>query len=144
MNIPYSSSGASSRAHYALVRRVEEARSQKDAETYLRDEVQLMRRRFALSPMSTSDIRISLVILLYCLTTSYGSVSRSSLDFAIPSAVHLAEAGTSSSEKRIAYLFCNEAMPKEHDMRLMLINTIRKLGSHIRTAHQSSHPTAGS
>ncbi|KLO12249.1 hypothetical protein SCHPADRAFT_427526 [Schizopora paradoxa] len=137
MNTPYSSSGASSRAHYALVRRVEEARSQKDAETYLRDEVQLMRRRFALSPMSTSDIRVSLIVLIYCLTTSHGSVTRTSLEFAIPSAIHLVEAGSTSAEKRVGYLFCNEAVPKDHGMRLMLINSIRKDLESRRVARMS-------
>ncbi|KLO04465.1 hypothetical protein SCHPADRAFT_840541, partial [Schizopora paradoxa] len=84
-----------------------------------------------------SDIRVSLIVLIYCLTTSHGSVTRTSLEFAIPSAIHLVEAGSTSAEKRVGYLFCNEVMPKDHGMRLMLINSIRKDLESRRVARMS-------
>ncbi|EJD04404.1 uncharacterized protein FOMMEDRAFT_146346 [Fomitiporia mediterranea MF3/22] len=76
--------------------------------------------------LSTSEIRKDLIILLYCLNTSFGSINRTTLAFALPSAAHLAEAGSRVSEKRMGYMFCWEVMPREHELQLMLVNTIRK------------------
>lgn len=45
MDIPFSSSGALSRAHYALVRKVESAASPFEADQYLLAEVETMRDR---------------------------------------------------------------------------------------------------
>ncbi|CCM00480.1 uncharacterized protein FIBRA_02514 [Fibroporia radiculosa] len=49
-----------------------------------------------------------------------------SLDFAFAHAVNLAEAGTTVKDKRIGYLFCSELMPPNHELQLMLVNTLRK------------------
>ncbi|KAI0003205.1 armadillo-type protein [Russula compacta] len=48
------------------------------------------------------------------------------LEFALPHAVNLAEAGSSIEEKKAGYLFCSEIMPPHHDLKLMLVNTLRK------------------
>ncbi|KAJ7928581.1 armadillo-type protein [Mycena leptocephala] len=49
-----------------------------------------------------------------------------SLDFALPLAVNLAEVGKKVQDKRIGYLFCAEIMSPVHELRLMLVNTLRK------------------
>jgi AP-4 complex subunit epsilon-1 len=69
------------------------------------------------------------------------------VSFAFSHAVNLAEAGRTLQDKRIGayihsvhshisllmkqssvgYLFCNELLPKNHDMQLMLVNTLRKV-----------------
>ena len=69
-----------------------------------------------------------------------------SLHFALPSALHLAEAGSKVHEKYIGasnlsydypspptdcattgYSFLSEVMPPDHELALMLVNTIRKV-----------------
>lgn len=54
MDVPYRSSGASSRQHYALVRKVEEALSIQDADRCISDEVEAVRGQI-------SDPRLTLV-----------------------------------------------------------------------------------
>jgi hypothetical protein len=65
------------------------------------------------------------------------------LSFALPHAIHLAEAATSVQDKRIGtsksvhecamltvcvgYLFCVEIMPSRHPLQLLLVNTLRKV-----------------
>jgi AP-4 complex subunit epsilon-1 len=66
------------------------------------------------------------------------------LEFAHPHAVNLAEAGSSIEDRKAGmfhvcpipllllkilpgYLFCSEIMPPHHDMKLMLVNTLRKV-----------------
>ncbi|KAG6920089.1 hypothetical protein DXG01_010157 [Tephrocybe rancida] len=57
---------------------------------------------------------------------SHGLLSSDSFYFALPHAVTLAEAGRSIGQKRIGYLFCAEVMPPDHELQLMLVNTLRK------------------
>lgn len=52
MDIPYSRSGASSRAHYAVVLKFENASTEKLAEEYLAEEVERIRRRFSNKALS--------------------------------------------------------------------------------------------
>ncbi|KAF8487666.1 hypothetical protein JB92DRAFT_2759013, partial [Gautieria morchelliformis] len=69
----------------------------------------------------------SLILLLYCWTaTSLGRVTRAALEFALPHAVTLAEAGSTIKEKRTGYQFCVEVMDKSDELQLMLVNTLRK------------------
>jgi AP-4 complex subunit epsilon-1 len=66
------------------------------------------------------------------------------LEFALPHAVNLAEAGSSIEDRKAGtfhvsqghfrrlqllpgYLFCSEIMPPHHDLKLMLVNTLRKV-----------------
>ena len=66
------------------------------------------------------------------------------LEFALTHAVNLAEAGSSIDERKtgvpywrllrpsllqlsLGYLFCSEIMPPRHDLKLMLVNTLRKV-----------------
>lgn len=68
------------------------------------------------------------------------------LEFALPHAINLAEAGHTVQDKRTGaravynvtrllpisrtgYLFCAEIMPPEHELQLMLVNSIRKVVS---------------
>lgn len=100
--------------------------------------------------VTQSDIRKELIVLVYCLNTSVGAVNPHTLAFALPSAVHLAEAGSKVSEKHIGtkpsvykfgmdyqqyhmsgYMFCSEVMPRNHELELMLVNTIRKARAYM-------------
>ena len=82
-----------------------------------------------------------------------GVISQSSLAFALPAAINLAEAGRTIGEKRTGsiclnidlsfmshcdfcegYMFCAEIMPREHEMQLMMVNTIHKVNlSHFNS-----------
>ncbi|KAF7315262.1 Adaptin-N domain-containing protein [Mycena indigotica] len=122
--LPFASSGAF-RTQYTLVRNVEASASPEIADSYLVkavDEIQQRLRRPSLSP---KDTRECLIILLYC-SVSVTSRLLPALDFALPSAVNLVETAQSVSDKRIGYLFCGEIMPPDHELRLMLVNTLRK------------------
>ncbi|KIM91944.1 hypothetical protein PILCRDRAFT_108 [Piloderma croceum F 1598] len=127
MDVPFISSGAQSRAHYALVRKVEGATSRQQADQYLLAEVKSIRDRIGQPGLSLKSCKECLVILLYCYVAMTSSLlTHGELDFALPHALNLAEAGASTSDKRIGYLFCAEIMHYNHELQLMLVNTLRK------------------
>ena len=118
MEVPFISSGAISRAHYALVRKVETATSVPAADQVLLTEIETIRERLgrALSEVSWNtqvslysrsphvlqqkQTKECLVMLLYCsMTLSPGLAVN--MDFALPHAVNLAEAGKTVQNKRI-------------------------------------------
>ncbi|KAJ7350295.1 armadillo-type protein [Mycena albidolilacea] len=128
MDVPFVESGALNRAHYALVRNIESASSPEMADSYILKEVQTIQYRLRHPTLSLKETKESLIILLYCSMSiaSSAALPAGSLDFALPQAVNLAEAGKKVHDKRIGYLFCAEIMSPAHELRLMLINTLRK------------------
>ncbi|KAJ7188509.1 armadillo-type protein [Mycena filopes] len=127
MDVPFVSSGALSRSHYTLVKSIESAQSPQMADSYILKEVESIRYRLRHPTISLKETRESLLVLLYCsMSISSPALPTGSLDFALPQAVNLAEAGKTVHEKRIGYLFCAELMSPTHELRLMLVNTLRK------------------
>ncbi|KAL1747071.1 armadillo-type protein [Schizophyllum fasciatum] len=126
MNVSFVASGALSRRHYKLVSDVENAASTQAADQAIWAEINHIQRRARSSDMSLQDWKESLVILLYCSMTISIALPPRTLDFALPPAVTLAEAGDNVSDNRIGYLFCTEVMAQGHELRLMLVNTLRK------------------
>ncbi|KAJ6497850.1 armadillo-type protein [Mycena sanguinolenta] len=128
MDVPFVQSGALNRAHYSLVKNVESAPSPEMADSFILKEVESIRYRLRHPTLSLKETKECLVVLLYCSmsVTSSASLSEGSLDFALPQAVNLAEAGKKVHDKRIGYLFCAEIMSPAHELRLMLVNTLRK------------------
>ncbi|KAJ7078870.1 armadillo-type protein [Mycena belliarum] len=127
MDVPFVSSGALSRAHYALVKNVESAPSPSIADSYIFKEVESIRSRLRHPHISIKETKECLIILLYCsMSISSHALPTPSFDFALPQAVNLAEAGKKIHEKQIGYLFCAELMSPTHELRLMLVNTLRK------------------
>ncbi|KAJ7072535.1 armadillo-type protein [Mycena amicta] len=124
MDVPFASSGAF-RAQYSLVRNVETSPSLEIADSYLLKEVNNIAHRLRHPSISLKEIKECLILLLYC-SVSVASTVLPSLDFALPHAVNLAEAGQRVRDKRIGYLFCAEIMSLDHELRLMLVNTLRK------------------
>ncbi|KAJ4493938.1 armadillo-type protein [Lentinula edodes] len=122
--VPFISSGASSRLHYVLVRKVESALSPESVDDIISAEMRSIVEKFTEAKVSLQVCEEYLKILLYCITVS--TVSLPALDSVLPHAVNLAEAGSSISEKRMGYLFCAEVMPTGHELQLMLVNTLRK------------------
>ncbi|KAF9268806.1 ARM repeat-containing protein [Marasmius fiardii PR-910] len=127
MDVPFVSSGASSRAHYVLVRKVEEESSFIKADQHLSEAVDITLRDLSSSQLSLKKCKEHLITLLYCYTTaSAGALERDALHDALSYAITLAEAGGTVADKRIGYLFCSEMMPPGHELQLMLVNTLRK------------------
>ncbi|KAI9457813.1 ARM repeat-containing protein [Lactarius psammicola] len=130
MEVPYSSSGALSRAHYALVRKVELAQTAQQADDYLYEELGVVSARLSRPGFSSAQCRECLILLLYCSMNTVAGFPPGALEFALPHAVNLAEAGSSIDERKtglsLGYLFCSEIMPPRHDLKLMLVNTLRK------------------
>ncbi|KAG7090900.1 hypothetical protein E1B28_009979 [Marasmius oreades] len=126
MDVPFVSSGTSSRAHYVLVRKVEEETSFIRADQHLAEAVDVTLRDL-MKPQSMKKCKEHLIMLLYCYTTaSTGTLDRSALHDVLSRAITLAEAGKTVADKRIGYLFCSEMMPPGHEFQLMLVNTLRK------------------
>ncbi|CDO72933.1 hypothetical protein BN946_scf185002.g118 [Trametes cinnabarina] len=123
MDVPFSASGAMSRAHYALVRKIEAATPQA-ADQLLLAEVDRIRHHLARSTLTLC--KENLILLLYCAMTVNPGV-HVDLQFALPHAINLAEAGQTVQDKRTGYLFCAEVMPAEHELQLMLVNSVRKV-----------------
>ncbi|KAH9945906.1 ARM repeat-containing protein [Epithele typhae] len=124
MNVPFSSSGAMSRAHYALVRKIESA-SPHAADQILLAEVHSIRNQLTRSTLTLKQCKECLILLLYC-SMAINPGAEVDLAFALPHALNLAEAGQTTQDKRTGYLFCAEVMPPEHELQLMLVNSIRK------------------
>ncbi|EGO25573.1 hypothetical protein SERLADRAFT_437300 [Serpula lacrymans var. lacrymans S7.9] len=125
MEVPFISSGAMSRTHYSVVRKVENAPSAQAADQLLLREIESVRRRLADPRLHVKECQECLILLLYC-SMALVVASPGDLDFALPHAVNLAETGQSTQSKRIGYLFCAEVMSPSHELQLMLINTLRK------------------
>ncbi|KAF8557577.1 ARM repeat-containing protein [Imleria badia] len=125
MDVPFISSGAMSRAHYALVRNVENAASPQAADHILLNELDVIRRNLQQPHLSIKDCKECLILILHC-TMSLSTASPGDLEFAFPHAVNLAELGKSPLDKKIGYMFCVELMPPNHELQLMLVNTLRK------------------
>ncbi|KAH9857122.1 ARM repeat-containing protein [Lenzites betulinus] len=124
MDVPFSSSGAMSRAHYALVRKIETATPQA-ADQILLAEVHSIQYQLTRSTLTLKQCKEYLILLLYCaMTVNPGT--HVDLEFALPHAINLAEAAQTVQDKRTGYLFCAEVMPPEHELQLMLVNSIRK------------------
>lgn len=84
------------------------------------------------------------------MSVSPGFLAPDAFYFAFPQAINLAEAGRKIDDKRIGcffikqatygeltrqlpgYLFCSEMMPINHELRLMLVNSLRKVSSFER------------
>ncbi|TEB37502.1 ARM repeat-containing protein [Coprinellus micaceus] len=127
MDTTFASSGALSRAHYAIVRQVEEASSVQEADQALAFEVKRVHERLARAAPTISKCKECLVILLYISSVALpGFLVPGSFEFAFPHALNLAEVGRTIEEKRIGYLFCAELMSTDHELRLMMVNTLRK------------------
>ncbi|PPQ89520.1 hypothetical protein CVT25_012192 [Psilocybe cyanescens] len=127
MDVPFHSSGAMSRAHYAIVRKVESAPSIHSADQYLALEIRSIQAQLSHPKLSLDKSKECLVILLYCAhLVTHGYLAEDAFDFAFSHAINLAEAATRIEDKRLGYLFCSEVMPLDHEFRLMLINTLRK------------------
>ncbi|EPS95437.1 hypothetical protein FOMPIDRAFT_1038502 [Fomitopsis schrenkii] len=125
MDVPFVSSGAISRSHYALVRKVETAQTPQQADQYILAEVVAMQSQLSRSTLTARQCKECLIMLLYC-STNVASEGAINLDFALHHAVNLAESGPTVQDKRIGYLFCAEVMPEDHELQLMLVNTLRK------------------
>lgn len=132
MQVPFVSSGAVSRAHYSLVRNVEA--NPQSANEYVSAQIKTIRRQFSQSTPAFEDCKECLIILLYCLTIVDGSTPLHAFDFALPHAIGLAEAGPKMEQKRIGYLYCSEVMHQNHELLLMLVNTLRKDLEHDNVA----------
>ncbi|KIK97374.1 hypothetical protein PAXRUDRAFT_31834 [Paxillus rubicundulus Ve08.2h10] len=125
MDVPFVLSGAMSRSHYALVRRVETASSPQAADRIILSELDVIRQNLQQPHLSIEACKECLILLLYC-TMSLTTMGPGDLDFAFPHAVNLAELGQSLMDKKIGYIFCVELIPPNHELQLMLVNTLRK------------------
>lgn len=127
MDVPFHSSGAMSRAHYAIVHKVESASTVQSGDQHLFLEINSIQGQLSHPKLQLSHCKECLVLLLYCsMSVSPGFLAQDAFYFAFPRAIHLAEAGRKIDDKRIGYLFCSEMMPINHELRLMLVNTLRK------------------
>lgn len=158
-NVTYTSSGALSRQHYALVSKQEQAASALEAERVTWDAYEEIKSRMGKRPRQTGSsssianlfaagardwglslpsssvawnpkqTREDLLLLLYCRNSSMEStrvISKDDLQFALPAALTLAEAGKTVDERRTGYLFCSEIISPNHEAHLLIINTVRK------------------
>ncbi|KAF8160934.1 armadillo-type protein [Crassisporium funariophilum] len=145
MDVPFHSSGAMSRAHFSIVRKVESASSTASADQDLFLQIYSIQEQLAHPKLRQDQCKECLILLLYCsMSVTSGFLARDAFDFAFPHAINLAEAGKKIDDKRMGewnafpdwlctantltagYLFCSERMPLDHDLRLMLVNTLRK------------------
>ncbi|KIY63566.1 ARM repeat-containing protein [Cylindrobasidium torrendii FP15055 ss-10] len=127
MEVPFRSSGALSRQQYALVRKIEEEKSSQAADQLILAEIDAVKKQITHPQLSLQESKELLIILLYCESAITAAIlDHGALHFALPHALSLAEAGATIADKRIGYMFCTEVMPRDHELQLMLVNTVRK------------------
>lgn len=122
MDVPFHSSGAMSRAHYTIVRKVESASTIQSGDQYIFLEIKSIQEQLAhpklqlVCPASPfpldcnfgfllqSHCKECLVLLLYCsISASPGFFTPNAFAFAFPHAINLAEAGVKIDDKRIGH-----------------------------------------
>lgn len=123
MDVPFISSGAMSRAQYALVRKIETATTPQAADQLLFAEVDAIRMHLGQPTLSLvcrnilcthilehvlfavqKQCKENLILLLYCVMTLSPGLT-ADIDFAPPHAINLAEAGHTVHDKRIGMVF---------------------------------------
>ncbi|RSH90039.1 hypothetical protein EHS25_001372 [Saitozyma podzolica] len=117
---PYLTSGASSRAHHSLLVRLHDAISTQDEHSAIAAELDRCKRVLGDNNQSTVSDRSWLSVVLD------GREVADGLEWALVPALQLAAGGRSLKERRIGYLFLSERLPPNHELGLLLINTIRK------------------
>ncbi|WRT65256.1 uncharacterized protein IL334_002199 [Kwoniella shivajii] len=130
---PYLTSGASSRTHHGLLVKLHEAASAQEEDELISNEITKAKAVLSSKGQSTSKISDTLIVLLHCQILRHRV--EDNVEFALVSALQLAEGGRSLSERRIGYLYLVESLPKGHELNLLLINTIRKDLSSSTTSH---------
>nr|XP_019047754.1 hypothetical protein I302_04371 [Kwoniella bestiolae CBS 10118]OCF26684.1 hypothetical protein I302_04371 [Kwoniella bestiolae CBS 10118] len=121
---PYLTSGASSRSHHGLLVKLNEAASNQEEDEIISGEIKKAREILSVRGQSTSKVSDTLIILLHCLMLRHRTDD--DVDFALISALQLAEGGRTLAERKIGYLYLVKRLPKHHELNLLLINTIRK------------------
>lgn len=124
MDVPFHSSGAISRSHYALVRKVETAGTIQTADQHIFQEIKSLKDKFAYPRLSTvSCTRVFLpfnqvkyiqdkckeylIILLYCASSvTPGLLPKDAFEFAFPHAINLVEVSKKVEDKRIGMFRC--------------------------------------
>ncbi|KAL7420714.1 hypothetical protein Q5752_004665 [Cryptotrichosporon argae] len=114
---PYLTSGASSRAHHALLSSLDAAKSPQEEDAIVLRELERVRGVVAARPAE------SLLVLLYCAVVAHTPLD---LDFALVPALDLAEGGKTLRDRRVGYTFLAEHLPPAHELHLLLVNTVRK------------------
>ncbi|KAF8315883.1 ARM repeat-containing protein [Clavulina sp. PMI_390] len=125
MEMELRTSGAMSRAHFALVQQVENAASPQAVDAVISKEIQSIHNKLRNPRSGSSDASECLVLLLYCQSVAPYPIE-SKTKFALSHAVRLAESGATLKDRRIAYQYCIHNLPPGHDLHLMLVNTLRK------------------
>ncbi|TFY64690.1 hypothetical protein EVJ58_g2464 [Rhodofomes roseus] len=123
MDVPFVSSGAISRSQYALVRKVETAQTPQLADQYILAEVDSIRSQLSRSTLTLVRAPFSYppdIALMQPVEAMQGIFDSTAILCYEP------ESGPTVQDKRIGYLFCAEAMPPDHELQLMLVNTLRK------------------
>ncbi|WVQ97544.1 hypothetical protein IAU59_004658 [Kwoniella sp. CBS 9459] len=121
---PYLTSGASSRAHHALLVRLNEAGSSQEEDEIISEEISRAKGVLSVKGQSMGKIADTLLVLLHCSMLRHRTDD--DLEFALVYALQLAEGGRTIGERRIGYLYLVERLPHEHELTLLLVNTIRK------------------
>ncbi|TYJ54240.1 hypothetical protein B9479_005084 [Cryptococcus floricola] len=130
---PYLTSGASSRTHHALLARLNQAASPHEEDAIISEHLSHAKTLFRSQDQNTSRVAETLITVLHC--TALRHDCSDDLEFVLIPALKLAEGGKSVQEKRIGYLYLTENLPRDHELHLLLINTIRKDLSSTKEAH---------
>ncbi|XP_069101845.1 AP-4 complex subunit epsilon-1-like [Argopecten irradians] len=116
---PSSPKHASVRGFSNFLRQLNRTRSKNDEEQIIRHEIKEMQQKLAMPDISKQQICDCLCRAIFCELLGYDLSS-----FYIH-AVKLAQQGT-GFEKRLGYLACSLLLHEDHELILLLINTIQK------------------
>ncbi|CAH1791246.1 unnamed protein product [Owenia fusiformis] len=113
------SSNISSKSFQNFVKMVSEVKTKYEEDQLLKKEVSILKQRLAQPGISPGQMKEYLVRILYCHMMGYD------ISFAFIHAVKLAQQG-SLSQKWAGYLMCGLLLHENHELVLLLVNTIQK------------------
>ncbi|XP_064597579.1 AP-4 complex subunit epsilon-1-like [Liolophura sinensis] len=102
-----------------FIRALCSARNTHEEDTVIQRELKVLQQRFSQPDVSTSQVKDYMVRVIYCGMLGYD------VNFACIHAVKLAQHGK-LQEKRIGYLAASLLLHENHELVLLLINTIQK------------------
>ncbi|KAI8139301.1 Clathrin/coatomer adaptor, adaptin-like protein [Fennellomyces sp. T-0311] len=105
---------------YAFLKRVTEAKSKAEEHSHVTNELEKLSSKMGLPDVSSARMRDYLIRLIHCFMLGHD------VDFGIIYAIMASQSGENAAERRVGYLACTLFLHDNHDLGIMLINTLQR------------------
>ncbi|KAI9276705.1 armadillo-type protein [Phascolomyces articulosus] len=105
---------------YSFLKRVTEAKSKAEEHSHVTDELTNLSSKMGLPDVSSARMKDYLIRLIHCFMLGHD------VDFGIIYAIMASQSGETATERRVGYLACTLFLRDNHDLGIMLINTLQR------------------